>query len=499
MPLEQLEGRAADARSDQWSFCASLYEAVYGERPFAAEAAGSLTLEMMRGRVRPASKGARVPRRLRRALVRGLAKDPDARWPTMDALATELGAIEGARRTWWTAAAGAMLLGGLGLVGELGERASHAEPVLAEGNEVAAAPEDGHSPSPAALALREQAEDDVAADRPDALNARLDRIEPQQLDDDPALAAEVLLWRARLMADGEDAAAALRRAHAIALQADMPSIESRAAGAMAGNMQGAHAEGVAEWMRLAWVAVERTPEDRSAAIEVAVTAAHSAALTWELAGDTGGARELLAFADAVVGDVEPDDDAYVAALLVQLAAAWESIDEPERALHWARRARALLGAVAGPDHAQWAKASEQIGRALMLSTIHGLNEALAHLDEAQAGYLARGNGMGAAVVGLEIARCLSSLDRHEAALDELRRVGEFWAAQDPVFMVHRQQAHLVAAEILLELGRRKEAAAEYERILALVDLNASDQKYRDRARQALDELRSAGPPGKRER
>ena len=34
MPPEQMRGREADARSDQFSFCVALYESVYGERPF---------------------------------------------------------------------------------------------------------------------------------------------------------------------------------------------------------------------------------------------------------------------------------------------------------------------------------------------------------------------------------------------------------------------------------------------------------------------------------
>ncbi len=93
MPLEQIDGKPADARSDQFSFCVSLYEALYAQRPFASESVGQLTLALMNEEIRPPPKGTRVPRALRRVLLRGLAADPAERWGSMDALLARLRAL----------------------------------------------------------------------------------------------------------------------------------------------------------------------------------------------------------------------------------------------------------------------------------------------------------------------------------------------------------------------------------------------------------------------
>jgi eukaryotic-like serine/threonine-protein kinase len=98
MPLEQLNGHPADERSDQFSLCASLYEALYGQRPFDDGSAGKLTLALLQGQIRAAPPGARVPARLRRVLLRGLATAPEARWPSVDALLAELSRLVAPRR-----------------------------------------------------------------------------------------------------------------------------------------------------------------------------------------------------------------------------------------------------------------------------------------------------------------------------------------------------------------------------------------------------------------
>ena len=105
MPLEQMYGQEADARSDQFSFCVSLYEALYGERPYEGGTLMALMAAMQAGMVRPAPKGTTVPAALRKVLLRGLAVDPAERWPSMHELLFELERLVLPRR--WRGIAGA--------------------------------------------------------------------------------------------------------------------------------------------------------------------------------------------------------------------------------------------------------------------------------------------------------------------------------------------------------------------------------------------------------
>ncbi len=111
MAPEQFERRPLDARSDQFSFCVALYEALFGERPFAGSSLPDLILAVDEGRLRPPPPGRRVPAWLRRVVLRGLAREPDRRWPDMLALIDAL-EHDPWRRRWPALIGGA----GLGLV-----------------------------------------------------------------------------------------------------------------------------------------------------------------------------------------------------------------------------------------------------------------------------------------------------------------------------------------------------------------------------------------------
>jgi tetratricopeptide (TPR) repeat protein len=90
MSPEQLNGQRADARSDQFSFCVAAYQALYGDWPFSVTTIEALKAATAKGQIGEAPRGTRVPTWVRRALVRGLSASPEQRWPTMEALLSEL-------------------------------------------------------------------------------------------------------------------------------------------------------------------------------------------------------------------------------------------------------------------------------------------------------------------------------------------------------------------------------------------------------------------------
>jgi eukaryotic-like serine/threonine-protein kinase len=89
MSPEQWHGKLADARSDQFSFCVALYEALFGRRPFAGRTAADLSASVCEGHPRVPAAG-KTPRWLVRAVMRGLARAPEDRFPDMHALLAAL-------------------------------------------------------------------------------------------------------------------------------------------------------------------------------------------------------------------------------------------------------------------------------------------------------------------------------------------------------------------------------------------------------------------------
>lgn len=97
MSPEQHLGRRTDARTDQFSFCVALYEALYHVRPFTGSTPHELMFSVLKGNVTDPPRTSSVPAWVRRALLPGLAIDPDARYPSMDALLAAM-SVEGRAR-----------------------------------------------------------------------------------------------------------------------------------------------------------------------------------------------------------------------------------------------------------------------------------------------------------------------------------------------------------------------------------------------------------------
>jgi eukaryotic-like serine/threonine-protein kinase len=152
MPPEQYLSTAGDARLDQFSFCASLYWALYGKRPFepqqmaavAAEVSQSLQAQSaqdLRRRWPPGTivqeppRDTRVPSWIRHAVLKGLSLAPEDRFASMEDLLAALSRQKRrGRRRWVFAAVGAAAVAGAGVSGYLhrrGEQCTGAGPLMA--------------------------------------------------------------------------------------------------------------------------------------------------------------------------------------------------------------------------------------------------------------------------------------------------------------------------------------------------------------------------------
>jgi len=130
MAPEQHRGEPATAKSDQFSFCVSLFEALYGVRPFPGATRASVLTAIEAGEiVSDVPIGSGVAPRIRRVLRRGLSAKPGDRYPSIEALLVDLDLRRVARRR-------VLILGAMGGVAALGAAyafgTQQSEPVTAE-------------------------------------------------------------------------------------------------------------------------------------------------------------------------------------------------------------------------------------------------------------------------------------------------------------------------------------------------------------------------------
>ena len=128
-------GAPVEARSDQFAYCVSFYEALHGTRPFLGRTLAEKEAAIREQRLEPPLRASGAPGWLRQVISRGLAEHPEDRFPSMEALLEALS--RGARRRMrWiggaTLAATALLAGTLSVAAWREARAGDCRSVEAE-------------------------------------------------------------------------------------------------------------------------------------------------------------------------------------------------------------------------------------------------------------------------------------------------------------------------------------------------------------------------------
>ncbi len=142
MSPEQFAGRVADARTDVFSLCVTLWEALFGERPFTGATVMDLATNVMSGAVRPVPRDMHsksVPTWLRRVCLRGLAVAPEARYASMQELLAAFASGRRRARVWklLTGVTAAAVLGASAVAYQAYDRAQRVAACEADGATVA--------------------------------------------------------------------------------------------------------------------------------------------------------------------------------------------------------------------------------------------------------------------------------------------------------------------------------------------------------------------------
>jgi len=98
MSPEQCRGEECGPASDQFAFFVTLFESLFGERPFSGDTLRDIMANIAAGKFRGPRVGSKVPAWVRAIVLRGLAAKPADRHPSMHAVAEVLGADPQQRR-----------------------------------------------------------------------------------------------------------------------------------------------------------------------------------------------------------------------------------------------------------------------------------------------------------------------------------------------------------------------------------------------------------------
>jgi tetratricopeptide (TPR) repeat protein len=380
MAPEQFSGEPADARSDQFSFCVAFYEALFAIRPFAGATIDKLAAEVRAGRVRAMPRGA--PAWLRAVVMRGLATDRDARFPSMTALLAQLARGRTRRRAFVfaaaaTAIAGASAGGVMVLSGGASDPCASAAIVAAPDYDASAIRARFEAVRPGAGAIADRAFARIASSRDDAAAlrgascraSRLEGTESETLSD----------LRMECVARSEQEVAALVR---VMREPTPPLIDGlllavdRAIDLTPCSAPRALLEPLREpnepAARGRWRALrERLGDARAADAAGRFDTASSGARVVAEAARLEGARAIESEAWQVLGQARDNDHDYIAAreafqralvaaeaagdsrqrarLYLVLANAENKLDRRSDAVRWIAQARALIDHLAIPE------------------------------------------------------------------------------------------------------------------------------------------------------
>ena len=135
MAPEQHLGKPTGAAADQFAFCVTLWEAVYGQRPFRGDTHAAIAFAATRGQVTPPPSDRGVPKWLNQVLLRGMSPDPDERFSDMKAVVAALETDPARRRRTLAIVSG---LAAVGLVATLARTtAEPAEPCSGAADHIA--------------------------------------------------------------------------------------------------------------------------------------------------------------------------------------------------------------------------------------------------------------------------------------------------------------------------------------------------------------------------
>jgi len=411
MAPEQKRGAPLDERTDQYSFCVMAHEVLLGRRP---EEEGG-------GRYADADD---VPRRVLRALRRGMRIDPRRRFPSMDALLSRLvPAQPSRRRAALSAFAGVALLG---LSSLSTDSRAHADTGVTD----RVMPETLTATEPHIRRLAEVARL-LDEGRFDEALAESRRVQARATDlDDPELSAraQLAVGRAALLSRRTTLATEmLEGAYLLADEQHLTGISTDAAI----NLAQAHgAFGVDTDLARTWLRRAQTHLGDAQAPRVRWLEASGAV---ELRA--GRIEQAKALYDQVLDEVGRESLRSVVAL-TGLASVHGILDNQVLAAETWRRAEALQRKLGSPDHPRLATLATNLGVALTRLERHA--DALAAFSRAreQAERVpSAARSLPHALNG--IAAALNGLERHDeavAAADEAAtrmraRVGEHpWVA-----------------------------------------------------------------------